>query len=119
MQAPAGWNTNKIGDITRLLVNVIGKESISFSSDFGARIFLLEDQKWIEVENLMEYPPGTFLLSPSEGNLRKQVATSLAANLPDIDHEVKIRIFLIGNVYRDGQITDESTAAYIDLELNP
>jgi hypothetical protein len=32
---------------------------------------------------------------------------------------ISLRIILIGNIYRDGQVTEEQVAAYLDVELKP
>lgn len=117
--APDGWNTFEQGDDMSLVVDIYSDDQIQFTYDFGARMFMLEDQEWVEVQNSVRYPSGSFVLSPSEGNLQKTGAVVLDPVIPQTDHSVLLRVFVIGNIYSNDQVTDEKTATYIDLELNP
>jgi hypothetical protein len=119
LQAPDGWNTLKIGDVVGIDVEVISDDQIAFSHDYGAKIFIYEDQEWREIPNLMKYPDGYLLLTDARGDVFKKGVASVAPVLPKTDKAVLMRIILIGNIYRNGQITTEQTAAYIDLELKP
>lgn len=119
LSVPEGWNTYKIGEDVGINVDIVTADQIAFGYDYGARIFKLEDQKWIEIPNLMEYPTGYEIIEQSKGDPFKQGSVVVFPDLSDIKADVTLRIILIGNIYRDGQITDEQTAGYIDVRLIP
>lgn len=119
LMVPDGWNTYRINHVVGINVDVITTDKIAFGYDYGARIFKLEDGKWIEIPNLEKYPKGYFILMPSQGDPLKQQAASVFPFLSNNKKAVTLRIILIGNIYRDGQITDEQTAGYIDVRLTP
>jgi hypothetical protein len=117
--APDGWNTFRIGDSVALEVEVVGDEQIAFAPDYGARLFIYEKNQWLEVANFTNYPEGIFILSPANDDYLKLGAIGVKPILPDPNKAVMLRIILVGNIYRDGKITDEVTAAYIDVDLKP
>jgi hypothetical protein len=119
LAAPAGLNTYKIGEIVSLTVEVVSDDRILFPHDYGAKIFVLEDNQWVEVPNLMEYPDGHITLSPTSGDPLRKGTAGVVPLFPDSNNKQTIRIILIGNIYSNGQLTDDQTAAYIDLEMNP
>ena len=83
-------------------------------------MFIYEENQWVEIANFMKYPDGYLVLSSLGDNpFSKYGAPAVDPILPDTSKPVTIRIILVGNIYRDGQITDEKTAAYIDVELKP
>lgn len=118
LEAPEGWNTFKNGEVIGLNIIVISDDQIAIKSD-GAKIFLLQDGVWEEIPNLLKYPAGFNLFSPSKDDPFEQGAIAILPQIPKEVQTVKLRIVLIGNIYRNGQITDDQTAAYIDVELTP
>jgi hypothetical protein len=119
LEAPKGLNTFKIGEIISLIVDVKSNDQIAFENDYGARIFLLEDTGWVEIPNHVKYPVGQILLSESKGDPFQKGEADIVPKLEDETNSVTLRIILIGNIYRDGKITKDQTAAYIDIELEP
>lgn len=118
LSAPAGWNTFKIHNRVELLIEVVSDDQIAF--DFDARMFIYKDNQWIEVENVpTTYPEEKQILSPARGDHNKVGMASVYPILPDPAYPVKLRLVVVGNIVRDGQITEEQTAAYIDIELKP
>jgi hypothetical protein len=119
LTAPYGWNTFKVGDVVSINVEGISEDQIAFPPDYGARMFIYENNQWKEVANFTTYPDGSIVLSPRKGNPFNDGGTALDPILTDMANPVTLRIILIGNIYRDGQITAEKTAAYIDVNLTP
>lgn len=119
LTAPDGWNTFKIGDVIGLDVGIISEDQIAFSPDYGARMFTYQDGHWKEIANFMTYPEGSIILSPRHGNYLNDGAADIDPILPDTTNSLTLRIILVGNIYRDGHVTDEKTAAYIDVNLTP
>jgi hypothetical protein len=117
--APDGWNTFKVGDGVTLDIEVIGDNPIAFKADYGAALFVLKEDHWVEVANMMKYPKGYFFLEPARGEAFKTGAASVDPILNDIHEAITLRVILIGNIVKDKQITDERVAGYIDVELKP
>lgn len=119
--APNGWNTYKINDRVVLEVEVISTEQVIFPPDFGARVFVIVDDEWAEVSLLPPSRPrqGQFLLSPSYGDPFERGEAMVYPILEQSDRPVLMRVFVIGSIYQDGQITDRRVAAYTDLTLRP
>lgn len=119
LSAPRTWNSFKTEDVLSLVVDVTSEEKIKFEADYGARIFLFENEQWTEIPNSVEYPPEDIVLSPSRNDPFQWGDAIIRPVLPDRHETVRVRIVLVGNVYQDNQVTDKLTAAYIDLELQP
>jgi hypothetical protein len=117
--APDGWNKFKSGFPITLAVKGISSDQILFNSDYGARLFIYKDNNWIEISNGEEYPEGSTILYPFENNYLRIAAVNLWPKLQDTTKPVSVRVILVGNVYRNGQMTDEVTAGYIDVNLKP
>ena len=115
--APDGWNTFRINEGIGLVVRVLSEEMIMFPADFGARVFYLQDREWIEAPNITEYPNNQVLLSTYVGNFSNEGVVDLFPVFPEDEEELTVRILLVGNFYRDNQITTEQTGGYIDLQL--
>jgi hypothetical protein len=118
LSAPEGWNNYKSGDAITLLIEVIGKNQVIFPNDYGARVFIPSNHEWVEVKNSMRYPDNKYLLSFSNDRT-KHGSTSVLPVLPDLNKSTTVRIFIIGNIYRDGKVTEERTAGFIDVDLRP
>ncbi len=119
LQAPQGWNTFKIGDLVSLAVEVIGSKEIAFAMDYGARMFIKENEKWTEIENFATYPGGHVFLLPAKGDPFKIGHAGVDPIFQEQDHPITLRIILVGFIYQDNKITDEKVAAYIDVLLKP
>jgi hypothetical protein len=120
LTAPDSINTHKPEDTITLTVEVISEDQVVFPNDFGARMFIYDGSKWLEVKNFMGYPSdATFLLSKTADPLHRQLIASVSPILPDPSKATTVRIFLIGNIYRNGNATNEKTAGYIDFNIIP
>jgi len=120
LEAPDYLNSFTIGETIDLTAEVIANDQVAFAHDYGARMFIYEEPQWVEIANFMKYPDGYLVLTPSsDDSFSKYGAPAVDPILPDTSKPVTVRIILVGNIYRDGQITDEKTAAYIDVELKP
>jgi len=43
--------------------------------------------------------------------------TNVEPILPDKSKSITLRVIFVGNIYKDGKITDQKTAAIIDVKL--
>lgn len=75
--------------------------------------------EWKEIENYMEYPQGNIVIESRRTSPLNIGDAIIYPHLPDQTEGVKLRIFIIGNIYEDGNITSEKTGAYIDIDLEP
>jgi hypothetical protein len=117
LEAPEGWNTFQIGDVIRLTVSVILDDQIAYN-DNDVIILFLEDERWVEIPNFITNSPGYTLLTASDSPFDKG-AIAVYPVLENIDEDmITLRIILFGYVYRDGEVTTEKTAAYIDVNLS-
>jgi|RhiMetdeSRZDD1v2_1073273.scaffolds.fasta_scaffold49361_1 hypothetical protein len=117
--APNGWNSFKTDDSISLEVRNISDGQITFGPDFGARIFVLTDESWVEVKNKITYKNDPLILDPSENyDPLKTGATIVQPELSDYSVPYDIRIFLIGDLIENGK-AERKVSSYIDLKLSP
>lgn len=122
LSVPNVGNTLKIGQEVSLDIYVISKNQIAFGRDCGARIFVSRNNSWEEVPNLMGYSyleSDIYIYNPYSDNPFNIGVIGVVPDLPDTGKAMRVRIFLVGSIYRDGNITDEKTASYVDVVLNP
>lgn len=117
--APDPWNSFKIGDPVMIDVTLISDRIISFPNNFGARAFVEQEGEWVELENMFEFMPGRFILSPSEDFWLKSGTAGFLPKLDDIEKSVKLVIIVTGNVMDKKEITDELVGGYLEVELRP
>ena len=117
--APNGWNSFKTDDSISLEIRNISEGQISFGPDFGARIFVLSDQSWLEVKNKITYKNYPLTLDPTENyDPMKTGATIVQPELPDYTVPYDIRIFLVGDLIENGKEA-RKVSSYIDIKLVP
>jgi hypothetical protein len=122
LSVPKVFNTLKIGDEIALNIYVVSKNQIAFGRDRGARIFLSKNNSWEEVPNLMDYgdlESDLYIYKPYSEDPFNMGAIGVIPDLPETGKSMRVRIFLVGSIYREGQLTDEKTASYVDVVLNP
>jgi hypothetical protein len=117
--APDGWNSFKSNESISLMIRNISKQEIAAGPDFGAKIFLRTDDRWIEVKNKTVYLNDGFILEPDENfDPLKIAAIFVLPDLPNYSTTAYIRIYVVGNLSENGKET-KKVASYIDLELKP
>jgi hypothetical protein len=105
-----------------LYLTVISDDQMAFKTDFGAKIFVFQDNQWVEVENRVDYPGEKtqyFSLSPAKGNPAEGASIILRPYKPGLNSVVPMRAIVVGYIMKNGDVTDEKTYGYIDLELKP
>ena len=114
---PAGYTfkTDAWGNIP---AEGISDDEIAYSYD-EIKMFVFSDQKWIEVDDFANGASGFRILSPLKWNINNVDLTSLSPILPDSSQSVTLWVVIIGHVMRNGEITNELTADYIDVILEP
>jgi hypothetical protein len=118
--APEGLSLFKINEPLGLAVEVTGTEDVIFPRDYGNRMFVFSDGEWAEVENVpTDWGEGAFLVSPSHGDPKEWASTRVFPWFEEIDDPIILRVFVVGNRYRQGVSTDEKVGAFVDVELSP
>ncbi len=122
MTAPIGWNNFRVNDVITLRVEVVGDEPVWFPADYGTKMFMLGDGKWIEIEDIpTKYAANHIILWPSQDDVivSSTGALSLYPLLPETDKRVQLRVFVRGNIYGDRVHTNEIVGGYFDIYLDP
>lgn len=119
LMAPEGWNTFKPGEHIVLAIKVISNNHIAVDCNLPS-VYLYLDQKWAEIDDLSTcIGETTQIIPPTKDDYFSMGSVDILPDLPDPSQAVTLRILVIGNIVRDGVITDEQTTAYIDVELTP
>jgi len=119
LQAPNGWNSFRIGDSIGLVIDLVSKDQISFSYDYGAKIYIYEHDNWIEIENIAKYPAGSFIVTP-DMSPQDIPGAVIDPKIQQIDEPITVWIILFGDVInKDGKLTGDKTAASISIQLKP
>ena len=121
--SPAGFNnTYKNNDPLSLIVKVVTDDQVAFTPDFGARMFIYQNEKWEEVKNTEEYSQDMSqytIYSNAKDNPFEDGDPILCPSISNLPKTAPLRVIIIGNIYKDGKVTDTKTAGYIDLVLKP
>jgi hypothetical protein len=94
------------------------KKDIWFPDHYNVEIYTLDSQNgtWVKVTNKIQYPAGTeHLVPPYKPNSLK--STRWFPIWPDVPSNTSIRVVVIGQVHRNGDVTNEKMGAYTDIEL--
>jgi hypothetical protein len=111
-----------VGDSVDLTLENFSKDKIKFPTDYGVRIFSFNrsDGQWSEIVNGMKYfPPGNPQISPKGPDSPGVIGIGLWPLLENKGASIDLRVVVVGNVEKDGVLTEEQVGAYIDLTLQP
>lgn len=104
-------------EIPLKIVN-ISSRSIQFDPDSHVKLYMIRDNTWEEVGNVITYS-GSLTLSPAGTLLLDYALTRVQ---PDWNNEVEtndqkelVRIFMVGEFVDDDARTGEQTGAYLDV----
>ncbi len=118
--APAGWNSFELGDPVSLVVEIIGDDPILFTGDYDISIFQKNGSKWSQIMCVPKSRvDGAVLLNPSKGDPKYYGAASIIPIIADQTKPVKLRVVVIGYLYKNGEKTDQLVGAYTDVKLYP
>jgi hypothetical protein len=119
ISAPAGWNSFKTSDpITLLIVNNSEKKIIT-TENFHARIFILNKDSWIEIDNRAVYADNEYILQPYHADDPATImALPVLPNLPDDSKSYEVRILISGSIEGSEQVI-EDVVSYIDVKISP
>lgn len=123
ISSPRGLGNSLLnGDDLELVVDNKSDHPVWFTDDYGVRIFIYIDNEWMEIEDKMSYETGEqyeFMLPPSHGDPFEMGASSMVPYQHNLKKTVPLRVIIIGRVVENKKVTQQATAAYIDLILKP
>ncbi len=103
-------------------IEIINDFSVAFKPNYGAIIYALQEDKWVRVQDFNTYPDAQdvyIILRPAKGDSFETGSTSVYPVLDDKSKPVILRIILVGNLIKDGKITDEQVAGTVDVKVFP
>jgi len=116
-----GSNNFEIDKPIVLMIRNVSDYDLIFRKDFNARIFISDNNQWIEVKDKVAYSDLEDIVLKPDKNFDPFKVGSLIL-LPDLigyTDKIVLRIFVIGNMIQDGQKSSEVIATYIDVTLYP
>jgi hypothetical protein len=115
---PSGTSAGYLGAEIDLLLENQSSKIISYSLLEGTSIYTYSEkyQKWVKLENQIEYDPGEDLLYPKESKNKITIkGVFVAPKIYDYSTPIIVRIVAIGHQTNDGKLV----GAYYDMKLVP
>jgi len=99
-----------------LEIQSLTSDTIVFKNNFGVRIFQQTNDSWREIKEIptTRLPEDDVVFSPNTGIVQ---IFAVHPDLDDYTHNVKLRIYVIGEMRTDQGTT--KVAAYTDVTLHP
>ena len=118
--APDGWNSFKIGEPISFAVNVMCDDPIIFSQDYNIAAYQKKESSWVGLDTVPEIRnDGEILLYPLSESPFNNGAASIIPIIGDQTKPIKLRVVVVGHLYKNGEITDQLVGAYVDVKLYP
>jgi hypothetical protein len=80
-------------------------------------VYDTETEKWVEINNTIEFPDKGLLVGPRGGEIPSSTAIYFQPDLASSANSMDVRILVVGYVWDEEQGTGEPIAAYLDLTL--
>lgn len=115
-------NIVKNNDSIWLSLDNISNDTIEFQPDFGIRVFVYEDKKWIEIKNNVEYllpESSTYTFTPSNNDPFKTQSLTIAPYYSELKHTLPCRIIVSGRIISNDANDKKITYSYIDITIKP
>ena len=120
LEAPAEWNSFRVGEAITLSIINISSDPILFDANFGRRIFVYDNKQWVEKEDqISNFHNDELVLTPNNSDQTNIYSTSIFPVLDDVTKKTTMRIFILGNLLINGEKQENITGAYIDITLIP
>lgn len=113
LDPPGLENQYKNNSISELQIKNLSDQSYVFSGDFGVRLFMKQNNKWIPVKDNIRSPSGEYLLPP---NYPPGRIIPIIPNIDSMNGPTVIRVFVIGHKEKS---TNELVGAFLDLKIYP
>jgi hypothetical protein len=118
LRAPSYANMFKTTESLALELKYNSTNEIVFPRNYNLKIFEYSDGDWIEIKEkpTQRFPDGDVIFSPDKYMPIVQIV-SVFPNLPNVDREYKLRIYVTGEMKTDDGNKD--VTAYVDVVLTP
>lgn len=118
--APDGWNTFTIGEPISFAVDVMCDDPIIFPRNYNIVAYQKKESIWVELDNVPEIRnDGEVLLYPHSESPFNNGTASIIPIIMDQTKPVKLRVVVVGRIYKDEKKTDQLVGAYADVWLYP
>jgi len=117
LSLPGGAEHLQVGDSIPLIIQDLAQDPVVFPQDFGAKLFVRQNQQWVPVENDVGYPAGEFVLLPVKQQPFGAISTFVDPVISQ-SPPVTVRAVVVGHLRHNGQ-TGQVVAAYLDITLQP
>lgn len=114
-------NRLKIGDWVSVMVTNHTQGEIAFPPDYGLKLYIYQEEEWVEVENNMTYVPNEEKYLPPEGVYGFRIVnfTPCVPVPEDRSSPAHLRVLVVGTTIPEGDEAAEKVAAYYDVVLHP
>ena len=117
LETPEGWNSFSQAEPIVLRVKNVSDEALKFQPDFGARMFILRDNGWVELEDTInDTLMDSLVLEPNHNNDPfNSEALPLFPKLENYKGDVTVRVIVVGQVVSSDEM--QQRTAFIDVTL--
>ena len=117
LAAPKHLSSYKTGDLVALLLLYNTKNQIVFPNNFNLRIFIRENDQWLEIkESPTERSPENIVLSPETPLSYGQMVAFFPA-LDDLTKTYQMRVYVFGDMTTVDGV--KRVGAFVDFVLTP
>jgi hypothetical protein len=117
LSAPEELNSFLIGSQVYLLVQLVSDNTVLIRGD-RTKIFEIEKDKQIPIENNPNYTPPMFQIQPTGPIAFRSAVISMTPELGTQQEPTTLRFIVSGNLY-DNKKIGKQIFAYIDVNLHP
>lgn len=119
----SGQEIYKLGSDVRVFLYNSLDEKILFPVGYGIKLFIVFEDKWIEIDNRNNYSGETVMLpTVSNQNIGARLVFGVRPVLPtgiEIHETVVLRILIQGVLVSDNVPSDTSVGAFVDVYVEP
>jgi len=117
LSAPLGWNTYKIKDPVNLAVVPYSDHTI-FLDEKNLKIYQLENNVWILINDDDPHPPAKVIMLPNEIPAASTVMVMAVPRLLSQSNDIELLLVISANYY-DNKIVGDEISAYTYVTLYP
>lgn len=114
----------KYGSDVKVSIENLSSQPIYFPLDFVIRLFIIRDNKWVEIQDKNQYYGEGTMLHPQDqqesiGRVITWVRPVLPMGISSADNQDILRILITGEVQGIGVDNETLVGAYADIIIHP
>jgi hypothetical protein len=117
LYAPPEANLFKIGSDFAIVIENLSENPIIISAS-EVSVFEKMESEWKKIEKTDQFPNKNFQVLPKSEEILGGKMLSIIPDLKSLT-TTTLRVIVIGNIVKDDHISNQRTAGYIDLTMNP